>query len=217
VVYVAYVAPSSSSIPLSPLKFTLEDNPQGYSASLMQGGEKEKDRVHPMKNPRMIVASILALALVALAALGAITMSSSDTPQTSASSAAAGSLPTVSANAGEVPTVTAPTGTPPAELTTKDIIVGTGAEVLPTSTLTVHYYLMTWSDGKVIESSWVGQPATFALAQVVEGWQKGLPGAKVGGRRLLVLPPEMGYGAAGAGPIGPNETLIFVVDILGVS
>jgi peptidylprolyl isomerase len=76
---------------------------------------------------------------------------------------------------------------------------------------------MTWSDGKVIESSWVGQPATFALAQVVEGWQKGLPGAKVGGRRLLVLPPEMGYGAAGAGPIGPNETLIFVVDILGVS
>ena len=183
----------------------------------MQGGEKEKDRVHPMKNPRMIVASILALALVALAALGAITMSSSDTPQTSASSAAAGSLPAVSANAGEVPTVTAPTGTPPAELTTKDIIVGTGAEVLPRSTLTVHYYLMTWSDGKVIESSWVGQPATFALAQVVEGWQKGLPGAKVGGRRLLVLPPEMGYGAAGAGPIGPNETLIFVVDILGVS
>ena len=111
----------------------------------MQGGEKEKDRVHPMKNPRMIVASILALALVALAALGAITMSSSDTPQSSASSAAAGSLPAVSANAGEVPTVTAPTGTPPAELTTKDIIVGTGAEVLPTSTLTVHYYLMTWS------------------------------------------------------------------------
>jgi peptidylprolyl isomerase len=77
--------------------------------------------------------------------------------------------------------------------------------------------LMTWSDGKVIESSWVGQPATFPLAQVVEGWQKGLPGAKVGGRRLLVLPPDMGYGAAGAGPIGPNETLIFVVDILGVS
>ena len=168
-----------------------------------------------MKSPRTIVAALLALALVALAALGAINMNSSDT--SSNSSATAGSLPTVSANAGEVPTVTAPTGTAPTELTTKDIIVGTGAEVLPTSTLTVHYYLMTWSDGKVIESSWVGQPATFPLAQVVEGWQKGLPGAKVGGRRLLVLPPAMGYGAAGAGPIGPNETLIFVVDILGVS
>jgi len=168
-----------------------------------------------MKSPRTIVAALLALALVALAALGAINMNSSDT--SSNSSATAGSLPTVSANAGEVPAVTAPTGAAPTELTTKDIIVGTGAEVLPTSTLTVHYYLMTWSDGKVIESSWVGQPATFPLAQVVEGWQKGLPGAKVGGRRLLVLPPAMGYGAAGAGPIGPNETLIFVVDILGVS
>ena len=172
-----------------------------------------------MKSPRTIVAAILALALVALAALGAIEMNSSDstTPAASNSSAASGSLPTVSANAGEVPTVSAPTGVAPTELTTKDIIVGTGAEVLPTSTLTVHYYLMTWSNGKVIESSWIGQPATFPLAQVVEGWQKGLPGAKVGGRRLLVLPPEMGYGAAGAGPIGPNETLIFVVDILGVS
>ena len=172
-----------------------------------------------MKSPRTIVASILALALVALAALGAINMNSSDstTPSATDSSPVSGSLPNVSANAGEVPTVSAPTGAAPTELTTKDIIVGTGAEVLPTSTLTVHYYLMTWSNGKVIESSWVGQPATFPLAQVVEGWQKGLPGAKVGGRRLLVLPPEMGYGAAGAGPIGPNETLIFVVDILGVS
>ncbi|MEO0011109.1 MAG: hypothetical protein RIQ39_698 [Actinomycetota bacterium] len=185
----------------------------------MQGRQKEKDRVQPMKSPRTIVASILALALVALAALGAIEMSSNETPSTSSTSStgSSGNLPTVSANAGEVPTVSAPTGAAPTELTTQDIIVGTGAEVLPTSTLTVHYYLMTWSNGKVIESSWVGQPATFPLAQVVEGWQKGLPGAKVGGRRLLVLPPEMGYGAAGAGPIGPNETLIFVVDILGVS
>jgi peptidylprolyl isomerase len=171
-----------------------------------------------MKNPRIIIASIVALALVALASLGVLGMNSSDTPSNSSSAASAdGSLPTVTANAGEVPQVGAPAGTPPSQLTTKDIIVGTGAEVLPTSTLTVHYYLMAWSTGKVIESSWAGQPATFPLAQVVEGWQKGLPGAKVGGRRLLVLPPEMGYGAAGAGPIGPNETLIFVVDILGVS
>jgi peptidylprolyl isomerase len=174
-----------------------------------------------MKNPRIIVASILALSLVALAALGALQMNSPDTSSTSSSASSAGgstgALPTVSANAGEVPQVGAPTGTPPATLTTQDIIVGTGAEVLPTSTLTVHYYLMAWSTGQVIESSWVGQPATFPLAQVVEGWQKGLPGAKVGGRRLLVLPPEMGYGAAGSGPIGPNETLIFVVDIIGVS
>ena len=126
-------------------------------------------------------------------------------------------LPVVSAVAGEVPTISKPEGSAPTELTTKDIIVGTGAEVLPTSTLTVHYTLMAWSTGKIIESSWVGQPATFQLAGVVEGWQKGLPGAKEGGRRLLILPPEMGYGAAGSGPIGPNETLVFSVDIIGVA
>ena len=126
-------------------------------------------------------------------------------------------LPVVSAVAGEAPTISKPSGTPPAELTTKDIIVGTGAEVLQTSTLTVHYTLMAWSSGKIIESSWTGQPATFPLAQVVEGWQKGLPGTKVGGRRLLILPPALGYGAAGSGPIGPNETLIFTVDIIGVA
>ena len=126
-------------------------------------------------------------------------------------------LPVVSAVAGEVPTISKPEGSAPTELTTKDIIVGTGKEVLPTSTLTVHYTLMAWSTGKIIESSWVGQPATFPLAGVVEGWQKGLPGAKEGGRRLLVLPPEMGYGAAGSGPIGPNETLVFSVDIIGVA
>jgi peptidylprolyl isomerase len=164
-----------------------------------------------MKKTRHLLASAIVLGLIAVIVLGGLSMNSSDTPTSAVS------LPTVTANAGEVPQVSKPIGTPPSELTTKDIIVGTGAEVLPTSTLTVHYYLMTWSDGKVIESSWVGQPATFPLAQVVEGWQKGLPGAKVGGRRLLVLPPSMGYGAAGAGPIGPNETLIFVVDILGVS
>ena len=126
-------------------------------------------------------------------------------------------LPVVSAVAGEVPTISKPEGSAPTELTTKDIIVGTGKEVLPTSTLTVHYTLMAWSTGKIVESSWGGQPATFPLAGVVEGWQKGLPGAKEGGRRLLILPPEMGYGAAGSGPIGPNETLVFSVDIIGVA
>jgi peptidylprolyl isomerase len=126
-------------------------------------------------------------------------------------------LPVVSAVAGEVPTISKPEGSAPTELTTKDIIVGTGKEVLPTSTLTVHYTLMAWSTGKIIESSWSGEPATFPLAGVVEGWQKGLPGAKEGGRRLLILPPSMGYGAAGSGPIGPNETLVFSVDIIGVA
>jgi peptidylprolyl isomerase len=157
---------------------------------------------------RKILAAVIAVTLIALTVLGGISMSSS-TGETV--------MPVVSDVAGEAPTISKPSGTPPAELTTKDVIVGTGAEVLPTSTLTVHYTLMAWSTGKIIESSWSGQPATFPLAGVVEGWQKGLPGAQVGGRRLLILPPSMGYGAAGSGPIGPNETLIFSVDIIGVS
>ena len=156
---------------------------------------------------RKILAAIFAITLVAVTILGGIQMSGSDSTV----------LPVVSAVAGQAPTISKPEGTPPAELTFSDVIVGTGAEVLPTSTLTVHYTLMAWSTGKIIESSWSGQPATFPLAQVVEGWQKGLPGAKAGGRRLLILPPSMGYGAAGSGPIGPNETLIFSVDIIGVA
>jgi peptidylprolyl isomerase len=156
---------------------------------------------------RKILAAIFAITLVAVTILGGIQMSGSDSTV----------LPVVSAVAGQAPTISKPEGTPPAELTFSDVIVGTGAEVLPTSTLTVHYTLMAWSTGKIIESSWSGQPATFPLAQVVEGWQKGLPGAKAGGRRLLILPPSMGYGASGSGPIGPNETLIFSVDIIGVA
>ena len=161
-----------------------------------------------MKLPRKTLAAIVVAMLIGLTVAGGISMSSS-TGETV--------MPVVSAVAGEAPTISKPEGAAPAELTTEDVLVGTGAEVLPTSTLTVHYTLMAWSTGKIIESSWSGQPATFPLAGVVEGWQKGLPGAKVGGRRLLVLPPSMGYGAAGAGPIGPNETLILVVDIIGVS
>lgn len=127
-------------------------------------------------------------------------------------------LPVVTGNAGEAPTITPPTGAAPTTLQTKDIIVGTGAEVQASSTLTVHYTLMTWSNGKLIESSWSGgQPATFPLSGVIAGWQEGLPGAKVGGRRLLVIPADKGYGPNGSGPIGPNETLIFVVDIIAVS
>ena len=154
------------------------------------------------------VLAVLAIAFASFTSLGG-----DDT----VSGSAAG-LPAVTANAGEAPTITPPTGTPPATLQTQDIIVGSGTEVLATSTLTVHYTLMTWSNGSLVESSWSGgQPATFPLSGVIAGWQEGLPGAKVGGRRLLVIPADKGYGPNGSGPIGPNETLIFVVDIIAVS
>ena len=133
-------------------------------------------------------------------------------------SATADNLPTVTANMGEAPTIGAPSGTPPTTLESKDIIVGTGAEVAATSTITFHYTLMTWSNGALIESSWYsGAPATYPLSQLIVGWQQGIPGMKVGGRRLLVVPPDLGYGAQGSGPVGPNETLVFVMDIVSVS
>jgi len=153
------------------------------------------------------LAGILAISLVLLTGCGEKEVS-----------APADNLPTVTTNQGEAPTIGAPSGTPPTALVTKDIIVGTGAEAVPTSTMTVHYTLMTWSNGALIESSWnSGSPATFPLANVIVGWQQGIPGMKVGGRRLLVIPPDIGYGASGSGPIGPNETLIFVVDAIGVA
>lgn len=158
---------------------------------------------------KIAIAAIIALSITSLTACGG--------KDTVADTAAAG-FPAVTGNAGEAPTIAAPTGTPPATLQTQDIIVGTGTEVVATSTLTVHYTLMSWSNGTIVESSWTGgQPATFPLSGVIAGWQQGLPGAKVGGRRLLVIPADLGYGPNGSGPIGPNETLIFVVDIIGVS
>jgi peptidylprolyl isomerase len=133
-------------------------------------------------------------------------------------SASSDNLPTVTTNQGEAPTIGAPTGNPPTTLVTKDIIVGNGAEALPTSTMTVHYTLMTWSNGQLIESSWNGgSPFTSPLSKLIDGWKQGIPGMKVGGRRLLVIPPDLGYGAQGGGPIGPNETLIFVIDAIGVA
>ncbi|PHX67203.1 MAG: FKBP-type peptidylprolyl isomerase [Actinobacteria bacterium] len=158
---------------------------------------------------KLAIAAIIALTITSLTACGG----KDKVTETSASG-----LPAVTGNAGEAPTIAAPSGTPPTTLETKDIIVGTGTEILATSTLTVHYTLMSWSNGAIVESSWNGgQPATFPLSGVIAGWQQGLPGAKVGGRRLLVIPAELGYGPNGSGPIGPNETLIFVVDIIAVS
>jgi peptidylprolyl isomerase len=136
----------------------------------------------------------------------------------SVSNDATATNPIVSGEAGSKPIIGSPEGTAPATLVTNDIIVGAGKEAVATSTLTVHYTLMAWSTGQVVESSWDGgSPATFPLSGVIVGWQQGIPGMKEGGRRLLVIPAELGYGAAGGGPIGPNETLIFVVDVISVS
>lgn len=127
------------------------------------------------------------------------------------------SLPTVSDNAGDAPVISAPSGEPPTELLIEDVIVGNGREASLDSTVTVHYTLMAWSNGQILESSWGQGPATFPLSNLIPGWQEGIPGMKEGGRRLLVIPPDKGYGPAGQGSVGPNETLVFAIDLLAVA
>ena len=127
------------------------------------------------------------------------------------------SLPVVEGEYGAVPLITLPGGEPPSSLQTQDLVIGTGKEVEASSTLTVNYSLVTWSDERAIESSFSSAPATFPLSGVIMGWQQGLLGVREGGRRLLVIPPDLGYGSQQAGPIKPNETLVFVVDVITVS
>ncbi len=118
------------------------------------------------------------------------------------------------------PDVTIPDGTPPSDLVVDDQTVGDGAEAVVGSSVTVHYVGVAWSTGEQFDASWDRmEPFTFGLGgrQVIQGWDDGVQGMRVGGRRTLTIPPHMGYGAAGAGGvIGPNETLVFVVDLLDV-
>jgi len=127
-------------------------------------------------------------------------------------------LPSVTANPGEEPSIGELIGAAPDSLQIKDVIVGTGATADAGSTLEVHYTLLSYSNSSLIESSWSSkQTATFPLSRVIAGWQEGIPGMKEGGRRLLIVPPSLGYGEMGSGPIAPNETLVFVVDLIKVS
>ena len=117
------------------------------------------------------------------------------------------------AGAPEVPVKVGP---PPTQLVSEDLKVGTGATVAPKDTVTVHYIGVSCSTGKIFDSSYSrNEPATFPLTGVIKGWTDGIPGMKVGGQRLLGIPPDQAYGAQGRPPtIGRNETLWFVVEVL---
>ncbi len=110
---------------------------------------------------------------------------------------------------------------PPSDLVVTDVTVGDGAEATAGSSVSVHYVGVAHSSGEEFDASYNrGAPLQFQLGvgQVIQGWDTGVQGMKVGGRRQLVIPPHLGYGDRGAGSaIKPGETLIFVVDLLGVS
>ncbi len=118
------------------------------------------------------------------------------------------------------PEIDFPEGPPPTELQSHDITEGDGAEASSGSTAVVHYVGVAFSTGEEFDASWNrGEPFAFPLGggRVIAGWDQGVVGMKVGGRRRLVIPPDLGYGDRGAGgAIKPGETLIFVVDLLEV-
>ncbi|MES2169823.1 MAG: FKBP-type peptidyl-prolyl cis-trans isomerase [Actinomycetota bacterium] len=107
-------------------------------------------------------------------------------------------------------------GEAPTELVIRDIEIGTGAEAKPGDTVDVHYLGIDLETGEEFDSSWSrGQSVDFPLAQLIAGWQQGIPGMKVGGRRELIVPPVLAYGPAGGGHQLSGRTLIFVIDLLG--
>jgi peptidylprolyl isomerase len=118
------------------------------------------------------------------------------------------------------PEITIPDEAPPTELVLEDITVGDGPEATAGQAVEVHYVGVAWSNKQQFDASWDrNDPFGFRLGagQVIAGWDQGVAGMKLGGRRKITIPPDLGYGSRGApGAIAPNETLVFVVDLLGV-
>ncbi len=123
----------------------------------------------------------------------------------------------VSDELGSKPEITLPGGEPPTELVVVDIVEGDGEVVPVGATVTTDYMGVSWTnDGAEFDSSWDrGEAATFPLSGVIPGWTQGIPGMKVGGRRLLIIPPDLAYGDAAPSPdIAPGDTLVFVIDMV---
>ncbi len=153
------------------------------------------------------------------AAVSATTPTTPTTTTPTTATTAATPTPT-SGPLSKEPTITAPKGPAPKSLVVKDLIKGTGSVASTKSSVVVNYVGALYSNGKVFDASWKRKqtfPVTLGTTppQVIEGWEKGIPGMRVGGRRELIIPPSLGYGKTGSPPTIPaNATLIFVVDLL---
>lgn len=163
---------------------------------------------------RQLITVVLIGALVGGVTLLISTLRSSSPKRTASAKECVAPTDALPAGAPDVPVKTGPA---PTTLIKEDLKEGTGAEVTPGSTVTVNYVGVTCTTGKVFDSSYGrGQPASFSLDGVIKGWTDGIPGMKVGGRRLLGIPADQAYGAQGSpsGGIGPDEPLWFVVDVI---
>jgi peptidylprolyl isomerase len=196
-----------------------------------------KKRRKQIRNTVIVVAIAAVIVLiVVLTSLGgspkksATTTTTTTTAPKTTTTTAAGSTtttvpPTIAAipaadvspagTAGKAPTVVVPSGSPPTQLESADLITGTGPAAKTGDALTVQYVLATYSSGKTVQSSWTSQPFTFTLGQgVIQGWDEGVVGMKVGGRRELIVPPSLGYGSTAQGSgIAANDTLVFIIDL----
>jgi peptidylprolyl isomerase len=181
-----------------------------------------------MRGHRLLTLPCLLAALL-IAGCGSSDKKSNESAATPASTPADTSTPaatpstpgkvTVSGPIGKKPTIKVTPGAAPAKLEIKDIKKGHGKEAKAGDTVTVQYAGDLFDGGQQFDASWDrGQPFSFPLGQgqVIPGWDQGVAGMKEGGRRLLVIPPDLGYGPSGSGPIPPNATLVFVVDLVKV-
>lgn len=140
-------------------------------------------------------------------------------PASSPSSTSTVTTPKPPSPLSREPVIHSPGGTPPSKLVVKNLITGTGKVAAVGDTITVNYVGALYKTGKVFDSSWQRhQTFTTPLrsSSVIEGWVKGIPGMRVGGRRELIIPPSLAYGRTGNSSIPPNSTLIFVIDLLAV-
>jgi peptidylprolyl isomerase len=171
---------------------------------------------------------LVALTIAALIALAAAGCGGGDSTTGSTEANSEGASESASAESEATPTtdktkpkVTVPKGPPPKKLVVKDIEKGNGAEAKSGDEVTVEYVGVNYKRGDQFDASWDRhEPFPFQLGagMVIPGWDQGIEGMKVGGRRELIIPPSLGYGTAGSPPaIPPNETLIFVVDLLAVN
>jgi peptidylprolyl isomerase len=160
---------------------------------------------------------------ITLAPGGGPTVETATTPATPTTTTAATTTPKSGALSKE-PTITVPKGPPPKTLVKKDLITGTGATATSGSEVSVNYVGALYSNGKVFDASWKDTPGKafgpfqLGAGAVIKGWDEGLVGMKVGGRRELIIPASLAYGKQGQGStIPPNAALIFIVDLLAVS
>jgi FKBP-type peptidyl-prolyl cis-trans isomerase len=170
------------------------------------------------------LAALTLATLLSVAACGGSTTAGTQTTSNAPTKTCTADDIKVSGAFGAKPTITVPTTClPPTQQLSKDLTPGTGAEVKVGDSVAVYYDLATWSDRQEVQSSWEQQPLEpftvqpVGQAPVIQGWNDGLVGMKQGGRRLMIIPPDKGYGPAGNRGIKGNETLVFVVDAVTVT